>query len=115
MLRIPHCLDNRLTDGGEFVSTKHRLRSTPQKHYSSVSGTYFCYRLSKSQGIVLSEGLGKLKQLIHLIGSRTRDFLVYSSVSTTKLPRVLSLSLPLYLYIYIYEVKVKLGQNVPCA
>jgi hypothetical protein len=33
MLRIPHCLDNWLT---------HGLRSTPQKHYSSASGTHFC-------------------------------------------------------------------------
>jgi hypothetical protein len=32
MLRIPHCLHNRLTDGGEVVSPMHRPRSTPQKH-----------------------------------------------------------------------------------
>jgi hypothetical protein len=33
MLRIPRCLDNRLTDGGEVVSPSHRPRSTPQKHF----------------------------------------------------------------------------------
>jgi hypothetical protein len=33
---------NRITDGGEVVSPTHRLRSTPQKHYFSVSGTNFC-------------------------------------------------------------------------
>jgi hypothetical protein len=33
MLRIPHCLDNLLTDGGKVVSFKHRQRSTPQEHY----------------------------------------------------------------------------------
>jgi hypothetical protein len=32
MLRIPHCLNNRLTDGDKVVSRKHRPRSTPQKH-----------------------------------------------------------------------------------
>jgi hypothetical protein len=31
MLKIPHCLDNRLTDGGEVVSLTHRSRSTPHK------------------------------------------------------------------------------------
>jgi hypothetical protein len=35
-------LDNRLTDGGTFVSPTHRPRSTPQKHYFSASGTHFC-------------------------------------------------------------------------
>jgi hypothetical protein len=45
MLWIPHCLDNRLTDGGEVVSLTHLL-STPQKHFF-VSNTHFwnAYRL----------------------------------------------------------------------
>jgi hypothetical protein len=42
MLRIPHCLYNRLTDGGKFVSPAHRPHFTPQKHYFSVSDTHFC-------------------------------------------------------------------------
>jgi hypothetical protein len=42
MLRIPHCLDNRLTDGGKVVSLTHRPRSTPKKHYFSASGTHYC-------------------------------------------------------------------------
>jgi hypothetical protein len=50
MLRIPHCLDKRITDGDEIVSLTHRQRSTPQKHYFSASGTHFCWRLSKPQG-----------------------------------------------------------------
>jgi hypothetical protein len=33
MLRIPHCLDNWLADGGKVVNPTHRPRSTPQKHY----------------------------------------------------------------------------------
>jgi hypothetical protein len=43
MLRIPHCLDNRLTDGSKVVSPTHRPYFTPQKHYYfNVSGTHFC-------------------------------------------------------------------------
>jgi hypothetical protein len=42
MLRVPSCLDNLLADGGEVVSLTHRVRSTPQKHYFSASGTHFC-------------------------------------------------------------------------
>jgi hypothetical protein len=40
--RLPHCLDNGLTDGGKFVSPTYRPRSAPYKHYFSASGTYFC-------------------------------------------------------------------------
>jgi hypothetical protein len=33
MLRIPHCLDNRLRDDGKTVRNTHRPSSTPPKHY----------------------------------------------------------------------------------
>jgi hypothetical protein len=49
MLKIPHCIDNRLTDGGKVVSPTHWPRSTSQKHYYfyvSVSGTHFCWMLN---------------------------------------------------------------------
>jgi hypothetical protein len=59
MLRIAHCLDNRLTDGGKVVSLTHQPRSTLQKHYFSA--------------LVRLEGLGKLKKLIHLFESRNCD------------------------------------------
>jgi hypothetical protein len=43
MLRVSCCLDNRLSDGGEFVSFAHRPRSTPKKlFFIPVSGTHFC-------------------------------------------------------------------------
>jgi hypothetical protein len=61
ILRIQHCLDSRLTDGGKVVSPTHRPCSTPQKHCSSASGTHSCYRLSKPQGLVRSECLRKLE------------------------------------------------------
>jgi hypothetical protein len=32
MLRIPHCLANRLIDGGKVVSPTHRPNFTPQKY-----------------------------------------------------------------------------------
>jgi hypothetical protein len=37
MLRFPHCLDYRLTDGGDFVSLTHRPLSAPQKVFLIVS------------------------------------------------------------------------------
>jgi hypothetical protein len=73
MLRIPHCLDSRLTDGCKVVSLTHRPSSTPHKPYVSATGSNFCYRLSNLQGLVRPEGLGKLKKYIHLKGSRTLD------------------------------------------
>jgi hypothetical protein len=41
--RIPHCLDNRLTDGGEAVKPY-----APAALYSpeTFSGTHFCWRLA---------------------------------------------------------------------
>jgi hypothetical protein len=39
--RIPHCLDNRLTDGGGTVILKRRSRSTAQKGFS------FCFLKAK--------------------------------------------------------------------
>jgi hypothetical protein len=36
--RLPHFLDNRLTDGGEVVSLTYRLVFTSRK----VPGTHFC-------------------------------------------------------------------------
>jgi hypothetical protein len=39
MLRIPHFLDNRLTDGGEVVSLTRRQRFTPSPR--KIPGTHF--------------------------------------------------------------------------
>jgi hypothetical protein len=36
--RLPHFLDNRLTDGSEVVSLKRRLPFTAKK----IPGTHFC-------------------------------------------------------------------------
>jgi hypothetical protein len=81
MLRIPHCLDNQLTEGSKVASTTHQVLSTPQKHNFSASGIHFCQRLRKSQGLLRLEGLGKLKEIIHLIESRTHELPACSIVS----------------------------------
>jgi hypothetical protein len=62
MLRIPHCVDNPLTDGGMVVSLTHRPFHTSQKHYFSASGTHFCNNLINLQGLIRLEGLSKLKK-----------------------------------------------------
>jgi hypothetical protein len=43
----------------------HRPHFTPQKHYFYVSGIHFCQKLSKPQGLVRPEGLGKFKNSPH--------------------------------------------------
>jgi hypothetical protein len=71
MLRIPHCIDNLLTDGGKVVNPTQTPHFNPQKYYYFyVSGTHFCYRLSKPQGIVRPEGLGKFKNSPHEVRER---------------------------------------------
>jgi hypothetical protein len=62
MLRIPQCLDNRLTDGGKVVSPTHWPHFTPQKHYYYVSGTHFFYRLCKPQGLVQSIAINAMSK-----------------------------------------------------
>jgi hypothetical protein len=41
MLRMPHCLDNWLIDGGKVVGPTHRSHVTPQKHFF-----FLCFRYS---------------------------------------------------------------------
>jgi hypothetical protein len=62
MLKIQHFLENMLTDGCEVVSFTCQQQSALQKHFSSASGTHFCYILSKLQDLVWLEGLGKLNK-----------------------------------------------------
>jgi hypothetical protein len=60
MLRIPHCLESRLTGGGKVVSLTLRPRSTPEKHFLlliSVRGSV------NPRAIVRLEELGTLKKI----------------------------------------------------
>jgi hypothetical protein len=113
MLRIPHCLDNQLTDGGEVVSCMHRSCSTPQK-YSSASGTCFCWRLSKPQGLVQPEGLGKVKKFTHLIGSPTCDLPAFSTVPRPLRYRELPHMKCTTPVSYIKHCKVRVQEQNPC-
>jgi hypothetical protein len=55
MLKILHCLDNRLTDGGKVVNVASRPPFTPRK----INATHFCYRLSRLQGHIAA---GRIKK-----------------------------------------------------
>jgi hypothetical protein len=41
MLKIPHCLDDRITDGREVVSLTHRSRFIPRHVFIPSLGTLF--------------------------------------------------------------------------
>jgi hypothetical protein len=78
MLRIPHCLDNRLIDGSKVVSPTHQLYFTPQKHYYfNVSGTHFYLYCTQKPGdsstefkclfvMMLQEGNFLTHKIMHL-------------------------------------------------
>jgi hypothetical protein len=57
-----------------------------------VTGTHFCWRLTKPQGLERPEGLGKLIQFNYLITTRTRGLLACSIV-----PQPLQVAMPLFL------------------
>jgi hypothetical protein len=84
MLRIPHCLDNRLRDGGEDVRLTRRPRSTPQKHFLVLISVRDWVN---PRTIVRLEGLDKDKNVHNLIGTRTRD-----ASACTVVPQPTSLS-----------------------
>jgi hypothetical protein len=68
-LRVPHYLDNRLTDGGKVVILTRRPPFTPPGRFLVL----ICVRgWVDPRAIVRLEGLRQLKK-IHLIGTRTRD------------------------------------------
>jgi hypothetical protein len=97
MLRIPHCLCNRLTGDGNVVSPKHRPRSTLQKHYFSASGTHFCYRLSKPRDQGLAPVRNMWRALVNAVmnlrvpyndGILSTDFTTGGISGSAKLHRV---------------------------
>jgi hypothetical protein len=90
MLKIPHCLDSRLTDGGKVVSPTHRPRLTSQKYYLYASGTH-CY---KPQGLVWLEVIGKQNKINSPYRvSKPRPSGLQHSVLTTTLQRAPPLQL----------------------
>jgi hypothetical protein len=75
MLRIPHRLDSRLTDGGKAVSLTRRLPFNVPEIFQG-SGTHFCWRLSKPHGLMRSRGLGKLIKINVRVKEAEFEFLI---------------------------------------
>jgi hypothetical protein len=81
MLRIPHCLDNWFIDGGKVVSLNALTTNLlPRNIFISASDAHFYQSLSKLQGLVRLEGLGKVIKTNQLIPSHTCHILAYSMV-----------------------------------
>jgi hypothetical protein len=71
-------------------------------HYFSAASTHLYYRLSKPQGLICPEGLGKLIKVFYPIGSWTRDL---SGCSET--PSPLRYRVPHVVDIYPFSVSVQ--------
>jgi hypothetical protein len=86
MSRLPHFIDNRLTDDGEVVSLTRRPPFIPRK----IPGTHLSYRLNRIQG---HSAAGMIENCNDLTGNRTRDLPAYSIVpQSTTLPRALRIN-----------------------
>jgi hypothetical protein len=83
MLKITRCVDSPLTDGGKPYTPPP---STPHNSYFSAPFICLCYRLSNNQRLVGLEVLDKLKQIIHLIVSRSRDLPAFDTVPQPTTP-----------------------------
>jgi hypothetical protein len=70
MSRLPHFLDNRLTDGGEVVSLTRRPHLYPPR---KIPGTRFFKRLSRPQGHSAAGRIRSIEKSSDLIRIRTRD------------------------------------------
>jgi hypothetical protein len=82
--RLPHFLDNRLTDGGEVFSLTRRPPFTPR----NIPGTHFCQRQSRTQNHSTAGRIGLIAKSNYLTGNRTRDLSACSIMpQPTTLPR----------------------------
>jgi hypothetical protein len=79
--RLPHFLDNSLTDGGEAVSLTRRPPFTARK----IPGIDFCYWLCRLQGHSAAGRIRSIekKTTNDLIGNRTRDFRLVAQCQPT--------------------------------
>jgi hypothetical protein len=89
MLRIPHCLDNRLINGGKVVSLMNWPRFMPRNifWYSFLLETEYA-----PKSLVWLEGLGQLKKVNDLTGTRA-CYLLASSIASepSMLPHIPSI------------------------
>jgi hypothetical protein len=84
MLRTPHCLDNRLTDGCKVVSSKHRPPFTPREDF------WYSFLLEAETtpwALVRLEGWGKLKSPKTLSGIEPATLRAAVSKKTNKFRR----------------------------
>jgi hypothetical protein len=84
--RLPHLLDNRLTDGGEVVSLTRR----PAALYPQEDSWYsFLLEAESPQGHSAAGRIRSFEKSSDLVGNRTRDLPACSTVpEPTTLPRV---------------------------
>jgi hypothetical protein len=74
MMRIPHCLDRRPTDGGEVVSLTLRPPPLPPE----ISRYSFLSEADKLPGPSEDGRIKEIEKLVHHTGSRIRDLLACS-------------------------------------
>jgi hypothetical protein len=88
MLRIPHCLDSRLKDGGKVVSLTHPPHFTPQKHYyfnASETIEYLgtgCTSSGLSSSTQLHLGINTLFYLIPATGFDSCFWTIFRRIHT---------------------------------
>jgi hypothetical protein len=106
MSRLPHFLDNRLTDGGEAVSLTHLSPFTPRK----IPGTHFCYRLSRPQSHNAAGRTRSIGKSNDLIGNETSNLPACSIVAQpTILPHAPLLLMFSFLYLLTFNIVKCLG------
>jgi hypothetical protein len=81
ILRIPHCLENRLTEDDNVVNLCTGPALLPRNIISLLLVLISVTGWVNPHGLVRLEGLGKLKIVIHLIGSQTCDLPDSNSVT----------------------------------
>jgi hypothetical protein len=106
--RIPHFLDNLLTDGGDVVNLMHRPPFTSRK----IPGTHFCQRLSRPQGHTAAGRIRSTERSSDLIGNRNRDLPACSIVpQPSMLPRSAIMTTRFYVtnnHLHIYKACIPL-------
>jgi hypothetical protein len=93
MSRLPHLLDNRLTDGNDFSLT-NRPPFTPKK----IPGTHVYYRLSPPQGHSVAGRIRPIEKSNDLIRNKTSDLPLCNIVPR---PTTLQQAPSITIYVYI--------------
>jgi hypothetical protein len=71
-----HILTQSANEGAKVVSPTHRPPLPP----GNISGTHFCYRLSRPQGHSAAGRIMSMRNSNYTIGNQSRDFPVCSTV-----------------------------------